>query len=677
VLLLFTAAILAAGIFFFKDIREGVSSLKTMVFGASESNPDLVFETVKTGPFVVAVTERGIVGSLKNSTLSSSVEGQTTIISIVPEGSNVKAPVPSKVTGTVAEIITSGEHRTVIVETPSIVRSTPWFFVQLPGMRVEHAPTMGKSTKLLVSQGDRVKVGEYLAGDVVCELDSSALEEKEKQQQILVTQAGANLEKARKDVEIQINLNLSTLAAARLKLDLAVIDLKKFLEGDKIQQENEGKGIVLVAQEEMTQADETYQYYIRLAKKGYRSQVELETQRVRLVKARNTYDVARDKLKVLQNYTFERTSKELTQLAKEAARELKRVNLTGQAALDQFMAGMRAQQLTYSVELEKLVRLQRQIKACRLVAPQDGKVVYANQRSRREASVVIEEGVAVRERQRIIDLPDFSQMKVEAKIHESKISNVRDGLRARIRIAAIPDRVFNGIVETVPDVPVKGEWPNTDLMLYETMIRITDDVSSLKPGMNANVEIISQERENVLQIPIQAIVAIGDSYAVYVRDLSAKRGASIRHDVKIGASNAKMIEVLGGLKEGEQVVMNPMSTFGDEIAELRATASQKKATANAKEAGKFRNGAKQRGGGKGKRSGGKRRGRKAGGFDPAAVIKGMDKNGDGAVQKSEATGPLAENFDRTDTNKDGKIDLQEFRAAMQNFRRKGPPGGGR
>jgi HlyD family secretion protein len=664
----------AAGVYFYPIIRD-------KIFGAGEANPNLVFETVKKGPFVVAIVERGTIGSLKNSTLSSSVEGTTTIISIVPEGTDVKAPIPSRIAGTVTEIITSSEHRTIVVESDAIIRNTPWFCLQLPGVRVEHSPTMGKSTKVLVEQGDRVKVGDYLAGDVACELDSSALVEKEKQQQIAVTQAGANLEKARKDVEIQINQNLSDLAAARLKLDLARLDLKKFVEGEKVQQENEEKGNVLIAQEDKTQADELYQYYKRIAKKGYKSQVELETQRVKLVKAQNTLEVAIEKLKVLQNYTFERRYKELKELADEAVRELKRVSLKGLAALATFQAEARAKQLTFSVEQEKLDRLQRQIKACKLVAPQDGKVVYANQRSRREQSVVIEEGVSVRERQRIINLPDFSQMKVEAKIHESKISNVRDGLRVRIRIDAVPDRVFNGIVETVPDVPVKGEWPNTDLMLYETLIRITDDVSTLKPGMNANVEIVAQERENVLQIPIQAIVAVGDSYVAYVRDDSAE-GASMRHGVKIGASNAKMIEIKSGLNEGEQVVMNPMTVFGEEIADLRALATQKKSKSNAKAAAKFRNGAKAAGANAAKAKGGKKRGRngrgqKKGFGDPAAFFKQLDANGDGALQKSEVSGRMADNFDQIDTNKDGKIDLGEFQAMMQRFRRGGPPGGKR
>jgi HlyD family secretion protein len=217
--------------------------------------------------------------------------------------------------------------------------------------------------------------------------------------------------------------------------------------------------------------------------------------------------------------------------------------------------------------MRKLERLQTQLNACILIAPQNGKVVYATQRSRGREPVVIEEGVEIYERQKIINLPDFTQMKVNAKIHESKISHVRAGQNVHIRISAFPDRVFQGVLGVVPDVPVRGEWPNYDQMLYEVEIHITGDVTELKPGMNAEVEIVSEERADVLQIPIQALVAVGDHYVSYV--LSSK-GPEIRRDVKIGMSNDKTVEIISGLESGETVVMNPRSLFDNELSKLQS-----------------------------------------------------------------------------------------------------------
>lgn len=654
---LLAAVLLAGGYFAFPIVR-------TWLFGETEEHPELVTEEVKVGPFVVSVTERGILGSLHNETLSSKVEGQTTIKFIVPEGTKVRAPVPSLISGNVVEIVMSENQRGIVVQTDPMVINTPVFFAVVPSTKVEHTVDMGERTQVLIERGGHVDAGQYLAGDVVCLLDSSTLEQQEIDQQSAVTTAEAEVEKARRNVEIQINQNMSDLAAAALKLKLAQLDLEKFVEGEKIQQENEFKGEVLIAQEELTQADEIYQFYKRIAKKGYKTQPEVETARLAVVKARNKLAVQKDKLKVLQKYEFIRTYSEKKALAEEAVRELKRVRLSGLAALAGFKAELKAKVLKLSVEQKKQQRLQQQIAACTLVAPEKGTVVYANQKSRRSAEVVIEEGVSVRESQKIISLPDFTQMKVEAKIHESKISNVREGLPARIRIDAIPNHTFNGVVEVVPNVSVKGEWPNMDLMLYETQVRIIDKVADLKPGMNAEVEIISEERDDVLQVPIQAVIAVGDSHIAYVL---TDRGPELRKNVKIGLSNGKHVEILSGLEAGERVVMNPKTHFGKQINELRAEAlsSQAKAGAKAGRKRKF-NSKRKPSGPAGKKWTKKRPGGSK--FDPAAAFRRMDKNGDGALSRDEA--PQLP-FDRLDANKDGKLDRAELSAG---FRKR--PGGG-
>ena len=67
-----------------------------------------------------------------------------------------------------------------------------------------------------------------------------------------------------------------------------------------------------------------------------------------------------------------------------------------------------------------------QIAACKIRSSQDGQVVYANVKDGRSSEkVVIMEGASVRERQAIINLPDLDNMKVSARIHESRISMIQ------------------------------------------------------------------------------------------------------------------------------------------------------------------------------------------------------------------------------------------------------------
>src|SRR5581483_9322832 len=139
---------------------------------------------------------------------------------------------------------------------------------------------------------------------------------------------------------------------------------------------------------------------------------------------------------------------------KEFEKEIARVKLKGEAALAQKMADVKAARKQFEVEQDKLELLRKQIAACKIYAPQDGQVIYANQKDGRSSDqVLIEEGATVRERQQIVTLPDLSEMKVNARVHESRISLMRVGLPVTVKVDAFPDETFRGRVDNVASVP--------------------------------------------------------------------------------------------------------------------------------------------------------------------------------------------------------------------------------
>ena len=135
-----------------------------------------------------------------------------------------------------------------------------------------------------------------------------------------------------------------------------------------------------------------------------------------------------------------------------------------------FEADLQAAILTQAVEKEKLERYRRQIAASRILAPQAGEVVYSTEESNRSGTNQIAEGASIRERQTIIKLPDLNQMKVDMRVHESLISRIREGLSARVRVDAMPGKVFAGKVQNVSSVPVAGSWYRPDLKEYSCTI---------------------------------------------------------------------------------------------------------------------------------------------------------------------------------------------------------------
>ena len=171
----------------------------------------------------------------------------------------------------------------------------------------------------------------------------------------------------------------------------------------------------------------------------------------------------------------------------------------------------------------------------------------------------IEEGATVRERQKIFSIPDISQMQVNTKVHESQIDKITPQLKAQIRVDAFADQSSTARSGRRP--PAR---PGQLLQLRHQGLhdphRIDDPLAGLRPGMTAQVEILVDRLENVLSVPVQAILQyngkdhvtkkVGDRYD--------------RVEVTLGASNDKFVEVTKGLDDGDVVVLNPMSLMSED-----------------------------------------------------------------------------------------------------------------
>ncbi len=559
-----------AGAMLIPPVRESVLSL--MGGQKSVSTGMFILHPVTSSPFRIVITEDGKIDSVRSATLSSSVKGTTTIISLVPEGSLVSAPTVTEFDGVVT-----------LLDSPSSATQRLKVTSE-DGEEAEFEVAVGGFTRVLVKDGQRVKSGDYLAGDVVCELDSSTLVESELSQQIKVTGARASLEKAEKNLEIQRTTNEKFMAAARLAEKLAKLDLVKYTAkgGEYEQSLATVRGEIKQNEEELAIAQEEYERVRELARKGYTSLYNLEAARVKVTQKRILLNVKQGELDVLEKFTFDRTKSELEQMAEDTKGDIERARLEGEAAMAQMEADYEASQLTLEVEIETLDRLQRQIADCRLVAPQEGEVVYATQTSRRSEPIVIEPGAQVRERQAIVKLPNMEQMKVDARIHESRIRQVQVGQLVEISVSSLPGLEFHGILDSVASLPVPGDWPNSSQMEFESTVTITDPpemVAQLKPGMGTELRIIVEERDSpVLQVPVQSILPIGGSFFAYVQTDDGPQ----RRSLVVGKSNDEFMEVLDGLAEGEQVILNPRTHFSPEISQLEQELNSREEAADSR-----------------------------------------------------------------------------------------------
>lgn len=415
----------------------------------------------------------------------------------------------------------------------------------------------------IVEEGTQASKGQLLV-----ELDSSTLRSSQSVQQILVKTAETALDQSQKAVEIQKNLNETNIAAGKLKYELAQLDLEKYRNGEHRQLQNSIAGEITLAEEDYARAKEYYQFTKRLSKKGYVGSSNVEAERVALTKAEIGLQAAQEKLRLLNNYEHPRQLAEKTALALDTKRDQTRIANKAAAALIQAQSLVNRHLLTTQIERLKLERINGQIEACTIFAPQDGLVVYANEKNGRGSSQdrTIRERALVRQRQPIINLPDVTRMQVNARIHESKIDLVAAGLPAQIRVDALPGRVFEGEVTSVSLVPLSANWPNVDLQEYSTIVGVhsSPETLSLKPGLTAEVEILIERLTNVLQLPIQCVVERGGRHFAFVLD----DGEPVRRELITGSSNEVVVQIKEGLDEGEVVVENPRSALSEMLDDL-------------------------------------------------------------------------------------------------------------
>ena len=107
----------------------------------------------------------------------------------------------------------------------------------------------------------------------------------------------------------------------------------------------------------------------------------------------------------------------------------------------------------------------------------------------------------------IMTVADLSRMEVEADVDETDIVDVSIGQPAEIEVDALPDTMLQGEVTEIANTAFTlGRGTQEEVTNFKVKVAVLGDVSSLKPGMSATVDIETAFRENVLQVPIQCVV---------------------------------------------------------------------------------------------------------------------------------------------------------------------------
>jgi HlyD family secretion protein len=168
---------------------------------------------------------------------------------------------------------------------------------------------------------------------------------------------------------------------------------------------------------------------------------------------------------------------------------------------------------------------------------------------------------------------DLTRMQVDSNVSESDIGNVRVGQHAQFTVDAYSDREFDGVIGQVRQAPITVQ----NVVTYDVVVNVDNPELLLKPGMTANVTIVTARRDNVVRIPLDALRfhpkglaraqppnAQNGQLGGRTANIWIPEGSGVQPvALTIGLSDGTWVEMMNGpLKPGDQVVTEEVRETG-------------------------------------------------------------------------------------------------------------------
>jgi HlyD family secretion protein len=386
-------------------------------------------------------------------------------------------------------------------------------------------------------------------GDLLVLFDAAPFEEEIRRNQALLSQAQADLVKARQDLNLQAIQNREELASARLKVERSDLELRDVQEGKGRLKEEEAEAAVQNAERDLKKAEAALADLRPLLAEGFITKAELERAEQQVSRAREDLSLARRRRDSLLNFgrplELAQARSEAVQ-SKESARQLEAAasyrTAQKRAAIDS--AESRIEEASSKLDLAKAQLARTEVRA-----DVPGIVVYKDVffgSEQRKPQV----GDQVWANQPLLILPDISAMVVETKVRETDIHKVEKNQKVSVRVEAYPDLQLTGAVTLVGTL-AQEEKDRRGVKYFGVTIQVRENEPRLRPGMTARVEIEVESRPHALFVPLEAVFEREGRHVVYVVDRFRIRA----QEVTLGPSNENFAVVLSGLGRGERVCL--------------------------------------------------------------------------------------------------------------------------
>lgn len=413
----------------------------------------------------------------------------------------------------------------------------------------------------IVAEGSRVKTG-----DVLVRLNTDKIKQQFDQASLELTNAKAAAAAAEHAYEIQLIENEQKLRQARLKVELAELDLQKWLEGDaKTKRQTNQLALSKSSLEVARLAERLAQSYRIIQDRGFLfiSKDEFERDQLAYIEAQSAWITAHLEYEVFENFEVRKQVKKFESDLDEARAEFEQTKINNTIQLDAKATERAAKSQVVELQDALVKRYETQLANATVTAPSDGLVVFASSmerfswRSNGEGPLQI--GRQIMPNELLIVLPDVSEMLASVRVHESLANRLRKGQKTSVKIDAAGGRSFSGSIDSI-GVIAESNWRDPNNREYTIKIALDKaDVESLKPSMRCEAVIYLDRADNVITIPVQSVFAEGN-----IRYVHSRRGDRFaRVPVKLGKQSDTKAEIMAGLASGDWVL-----TREPKVAEL-------------------------------------------------------------------------------------------------------------
>lgn len=185
----------------------------------------------------------------------------------------------------------------------------------------------------------------------------------------------------------------------------------------------------------------------------------------------------------------------------------------------------------------------------------------------------------------VLRVADLNRMEVVVDVNENDIIRVKQGDTATVEVDAYLDRDFTGVVTEIANSANTLGTTSDQVTNFQVRILILRESyadlateknpSPFRPGMSASVDIFTNRKNGILTVPIQAVTTRTDTTKIEpaateeVRTLVfvSDGTRALARDVKTGIQDNVNIEILSGLTEGEEVIVQPFSAISKKLAD--------------------------------------------------------------------------------------------------------------